>query len=96
MFSSARIGWPAATWPTSGRPLGLKTDVRASAALSSISMARGLDGSRRSSPAHRLADVAHRGRIAVARGVLPNEVVDLLLALREFFSDVDHDGARDS
>ena len=55
MFSSARIGWPAATWPTSGRPPWPTTDFTASTtpvvARSSISIARGFDGSRRSSPA---------------------------------------------
>src|SRR3954466_13118973 len=50
MFSSARIGWPAATEPTSGRPAGETTDLTASAARSSSSMARGLEGSRRSRP----------------------------------------------
>src|SRR3954453_3836905 len=61
MFSSARIGWPAATAPTSGRPVGRTSDrtlstasstVLATAvdALSSSSSARGLDGSRRSRP----------------------------------------------
>src|SRR5205823_6902176 len=47
---SASTGWPAATWPTSGRPLGRTTLLTPSTALSSISIARGLDGSRRSSP----------------------------------------------
>ena len=50
MFSSASIGWPAATWPTSGRPFGRTTFLTPSTALSSSSIARGLDGSRRSSP----------------------------------------------
>src|SRR3954453_20318189 len=61
MFSSARIGWPAATAPTSGRPVGRTSDrtlptasstVLATAvdALSSSSSARGLDGARRSRP----------------------------------------------
>ena len=50
MFSSARMGEPAATWPTSGRPVGRTTDFTASAALSSSSIARGLEGSRRRSP----------------------------------------------
>ena len=47
MFSSARIGSPAATWPTSGSPLG-RIALRALSTSSSI--ARGLVGSRRSSP----------------------------------------------
>jgi hypothetical protein len=47
MFSSARIGWPAATCPTSGNPLA----AAAAFALSTkTSIARGLVGSRRSSP----------------------------------------------
>src|SRR3954462_296916 len=57
MFSSARTGWPAATWPTSGSPFGETTDFTASttppaapAALSSISIARGFEGTRRSRP----------------------------------------------
>ena len=50
MFSSARIGEPAATWPTSGSPLGRTTDLTPSTARSSSSIARGLDGSRRSRP----------------------------------------------
>src|SRR3954453_6936958 len=50
MFSSARIGWPAATEPTSGNPVGDTTDLTASAARSSSSIARGLEGSRRNSP----------------------------------------------
>src|ERR1019366_3364994 len=36
---------------------------------------------RRGRQAHRLADVAHRGRVAVLGGVLADEVEDLLLAL---------------
>ena len=47
MFSSARIGWPAATWPTSGSPLGVTT---AFALSTSTSIARGLVGSRFSTP----------------------------------------------
>src|SRR3982751_4054794 len=50
MFSSARIGEPAATWPTSGSPPGVTTSFTASAARSSSSIARGFDGSRRSRP----------------------------------------------
>ena len=50
MFSSASIGWPAATWPTTGRPLGDTTSLTAPTALSSNSIARGFDGSRRSRP----------------------------------------------
>src|SRR3954453_15155836 len=38
--------------------------------------------------AHGLADVAHRGRIAVARGVALDEVEDLLLALRQILPNV--------
>jgi hypothetical protein len=38
--------------------------------------------------ADRLADVAHRGRVAVAGGVLLDEVEDLLLALRQVLADV--------
>jgi len=41
---------PAATLPTSGRPPGFTTDFIASVARSSSSSARGLDGSRRSTP----------------------------------------------
>src|SRR5215212_6163023 len=72
MFSSARMGWPAATWPTSGRQP---------------------DG---------LADVPHRGRIAVLGRVLLDEFEDLLLALRQVLGEVHrvellgqwlHDGA---
>ena len=48
MFSSARIGSPAATWPTSGRPLPGRI-VRFALSKSS-SIARGFEGSRRSSP----------------------------------------------
>src|SRR5215210_2388408 len=51
MFSSARIGCPAATWPTSGRPpLLVTTLLAAPTALSSSSIARGFVGSRRSMP----------------------------------------------
>jgi hypothetical protein len=51
MFSSARIGWPAATWPTSGSPRSpVTTLLAASTALSSSSIARGFEGSRRSIP----------------------------------------------
>ena len=51
MFSSARIGWPAATLPTSGSPSDPPTtDFTASTVRSSSSIARGFDGSRRSSP----------------------------------------------
>src|SRR3954469_8717364 len=50
MFSSARMGEPAATWPTSGSPFGRTTDLTASVARSSSSSARGLDGSRRRRP----------------------------------------------
>ena len=47
MFSSASTGWPAATWPTIGKPAG----ATAALALStSTSIARGLVGSRRSTP----------------------------------------------
>ena len=48
MFSSARIGSPAATWPTSGRPLPGRI-VRFALSKSS-SIARGFEGSRLSSP----------------------------------------------
>jgi hypothetical protein len=47
MFSSARIGAPAATCPTTGSP-GPRIALRA--LPTSISIARGLVGSRRSSP----------------------------------------------
>src|SRR3954469_23152353 len=50
MFSSARIGEPAATCPTSGSPLGVTASLTASAARSSSSIARGFEGSRRSRP----------------------------------------------
>ena len=50
MFSSARIGWPAATWPMSGSPVGVTASFTAPTALSSISIARGFEGSRRSRP----------------------------------------------
>src|ERR1700712_4847136 len=50
MFSSASTGEPAATWPTSGRPSGRTIDLTCSTARSSISIARGFVGSRRSSP----------------------------------------------
>ena len=43
----------------------------------------------------RLADVAHRRRIAVLRGVLLDEVEDLLLALRQVLPDV-HTGSDSS
>ena len=47
MFSSARIGSPAATWPTSGRPV---CPIAFFALSTSTSIARGLVGSRRRSP----------------------------------------------
>ena len=54
MFSSASIGWPAATEPSSGRPSARTIPRTLSTALptarSSNSIARGLEGSRRSSP----------------------------------------------
>jgi hypothetical protein len=50
MFSSARIGWPAATEPTRGTPAGRIADRTDSTARSSSSIARGLVGSRRRSP----------------------------------------------
>ena len=42
MFSSARIGWPAATWPTSGSPDGRTTDFTASAAVDAAKSAVGV------------------------------------------------------
>ena len=47
MFSSARIGAPAATWPTSGRPEGRTALLARSTSTSS---ARGLEGSRLTTP----------------------------------------------
>ena len=46
MFSSARIGVPAATWPTSGIDGRMTRLVRSTR----ISIARGFDGSRRRTP----------------------------------------------
>ena len=46
MFSSARIGVPAATWPTSGTAGRMTRFARSTR----ISIARGFVGSRRSTP----------------------------------------------
>ena len=96
MFSSARIGSPAATWPTSGRPLSGRI-VRFALSKSS-SIARGFEGSRLQQPdllqvgqvrvhgrgrvqAHGFADLPHGRRVPGLRRVLADEVEDLLLPL---------------
>ncbi len=95
MFSSARIGSPAATSPTTGRPppaerlLGLVDEKLDRARLGRVAPQEpdllevrevGVDG-RRGGEAHGLADLAHRGRVAGLRRVLADVVEDLLLAL---------------
>ena len=108
MFSSARIGSPAATWPTSGRPRGRPAADARSWTVSRTPRDRAVEQldrarlrriapqqpgllevrevrvhRRRRGQADRLADVAHRRRIAVLRRVPLDEVEDLLLALRQ-------------